>query len=305
MLQEYPNIAADYFAGDVVQQQHHLHYQQGSSDKVYIVCIVQTRSGDFDVYGLYGRRGARLQVSNQGTYGDLKSAGFKMANVVSQKQRKGYNMVGNSVTAQTNVAGPNKKMTPSVQAIVRNARIGPLLGERSVGVIQNALMNDDIIIEPFYDNVDNCHMTDLFYVTMNCDPSIEPGWQIFNTHNGQHVRSEDDMPDDWQVESENRGTVFLAYQTHQKRMALIDLVYVGPTNRYTTEQPWKVRRAMMTEMYRQLFPKRDPYDPGFFCHINEYYHDDKLDIVNKQAGSHFVIRSTEHKMAQTAFVFQA
>lgn len=68
-----------------------LHYQYGTSDKVYRA-EVNMKDGTYTLIGHWGRRGKSLQSQVKGTYRFHWDAIREMHNLASSKQSKGYHV---------------------------------------------------------------------------------------------------------------------------------------------------------------------------------------------------------------------
>ena len=69
----------------------HLHYQEGTSDKVYHLYLTQSLTDDFySVISRYGRRDAGLQQAEKGFDSDLEAAEKEWNRLHRDKLQKGY-----------------------------------------------------------------------------------------------------------------------------------------------------------------------------------------------------------------------
>lgn len=85
------------YDNDHLLERHDLHYQQGESDKVYILTLQQGVIRGEKIYqaiGHYGRRGAHLNINILGNYKQLHNAHDAMHRQMRNKEKKGYQHVG-------------------------------------------------------------------------------------------------------------------------------------------------------------------------------------------------------------------
>jgi predicted DNA-binding WGR domain protein len=66
-----------------------LHYQYGTSDKVY-KAVVTMQDGTYTLTGHWGRRGKTMQKQVKGTFSFHWDAVREMHNLAASKQAKGY-----------------------------------------------------------------------------------------------------------------------------------------------------------------------------------------------------------------------
>ena len=82
-----------------------LAYQQGSSDKVYNVQLVEELSGTYRVDFQYGRRGAALTCGSKIADASLTAAQKVYAKLVAEKTGKGYQVVWEALPANGTSTG--------------------------------------------------------------------------------------------------------------------------------------------------------------------------------------------------------
>lgn len=294
MLQEYPDQDLGYYLSpnEEILSRTDLHYIGGGSDKVYIVLAIHRKqTGDYRCLALYGRRGARLTQSDQGTFTSEIQASNKAVNVISQKMNKGYNKVGQQLAGMPsqNTQGTPKGLNPTPEMYNLSKfkpgtvnTLDPVKNKQKIKNILNSAVN---IIEP-YDELANGN-TGFYYVTFDISAQLKTkGWQIFRSDDLSHAFSEEEIPESATYAIQQLGTVFTAYRTHDDKLALFDIYYLGETNKSLVNEPWKARRTIMTEVMAQLFPSRDPYDRQCFVHLNDYIYEDKEDYVQKHPGAY-------------------
>ena len=66
------------------------HYEEGTSDKVYMACVRKLGGSQWQVVGKWGRRGKSLSSSIKGTYGNEMNARAAQCELFREKTDKGY-----------------------------------------------------------------------------------------------------------------------------------------------------------------------------------------------------------------------
>jgi predicted DNA-binding WGR domain protein len=307
VLYEYTTQALEgrFTPNEKITERIDLHYNKGSSDKVYIIITtINLVTLTYSVTGFYGRRGAGLTVDGKGTFTSHDDAIRKATSIMNEKMKKGYYKVGSQNTASAGTipqAQPTPKNMPvgDLTDTAPTYSIGVVNKETSAKKIENILKNDNLIIEPF-----SLFQNDPFYfVRMYWNSNIQDkGWYVYRT-DGTQAFVESEVPEDVNIAWGQRDTIFLAYRSPNNNLAFFDVYHLGETGKPVQNEQWKARRAMLTVAFGNLFPSRkDLYDTSFFAHINNYIYEDKDVWVQNHPGLYIArdINGT-HKKSAVAF----
>ena len=127
-----------------------LHFQSGSSDKVYELDLVQNASGNWECKFAYGRRGASLNRGTKTPDGGATYAKAQQAfeKIYAEKTGKGYQVVSDDMSpVGANNAGPAPMPTPSARqsllgitpmlpTAIEEARVPELIFDANYGAQQ-------------------------------------------------------------------------------------------------------------------------------------------------------------------------
>lgn len=121
-----------------------LHCQQGGSDKVYIVELKQTTTGNYLVHCHYGRRGGTLNFADKTpspvSYLSAKTIFDK---VVKEKTSKGYQVVSHTrPTGSTPSAAPSNQ-APGPKPVLPGVLMPQLLNHVCEGELESLLDSDE------------------------------------------------------------------------------------------------------------------------------------------------------------------
>jgi len=121
-----------------------LRYQQGSSDKVYIVHLVEDSDGSFRVDFEYGRRGNTLIYGTKEVNISKSRAEIVYSRLIASKEKKDYEIFMTDVgvpSKEKHTPIPKKKSTPSIKLKPQ------LLNEISEGEAVALIYNDDWVMQ--------------------------------------------------------------------------------------------------------------------------------------------------------------
>lgn len=308
MLTGYKDFRYGLPSGAAIVQRTDLHYTAPTSDKVYIVIVSKVEnphSGEttFGVTGFYGRNGANLQCTTVGEYNNLHNAVKSAQKRVDEKERKGYKNLGTSHEASS----PRESLDSSyVQFMLNMAEsINPgseqMLRSHNDAVVQKLLDSDTMILEPLGEaGVQLGSETYLVMFLVNANKGT--GWYVFND-DGNFILFEQENPDDMSVAYQNQNTIYGAYIGYGSRLILHDIYYIGKTATHVGTQPWKVRRAMLSESFSSMFTKRDPYDTSFHAHLLDYVYEGKREYVDKHPDL-YLLKGINENYASNPIAFQ-
>lgn len=286
MLTGYKDFRYGLPSGATIVQRTDLRYHQGTSDKVYIVIaskVENPQSGEttYGVTGFYGRNGANLQSTTIGEYHSRESATIAAQKRADEKVKKGYFRLGTSYEAHSS---PKESLDGSyVQFMLNMAQsINPsskqILRQHLDRITQKLLDSDTVILEPLGEaGVQYGSETYLVMFLVNANKGT--GWYVFN-EGGNFILFEQEDPDDMSVAYQNQNTIYGAYIGYGSRLILHDIYYIGKTATHVGMQPWKVRRAMLSESFGSIFTKRDPYDTSYHAHLLDYVYEGKREYVD-------------------------
>ena len=278
-----------------------LHNTDGNSDKVYIVMITENPSTKiYRVIGFSGRRGSNLVFRDQGDFSDVYSARSKSNRVIAEKRNKGYQDVGTATRPAANPGQGGRKRTSYTIPTAQDCRldhfvigsIDMLDSVKNKRKIENILNSTESVIEPYLNTPSDMPSVELHYyvIYMHIETSTNVrGWHLYRMDTLEHMWSIEDNPDDGQYAEFQRGTVFSGYLRDDGKLALTDIYRLGELDNndmgaVIVGRPWKARRAMLTQVYSQIFPTRDPYDTSQPAHLNEYVYEDKTDYAKNNNG---------------------
>ncbi|ABS83631.1 hypothetical protein 0305phi8-36p071 [Bacillus phage 0305phi8-36] len=309
MLTGYKDFRYGLPSGATIVQRTDLRYHKGTSDKVYIVIASKAEnphSGEttYGVTGFYGRNGANLQSTTIGEFPTKEDATKAAQKRADEKVKKGYFRLGTSYEAHSS---PKDSLDTSyVQFMLNMAQsINPTTIQVSRpytdDVVQRLIDSDTMILEPLGE-AGIQYGSQTYFVMFLVNANKGTGWYVFND-NGNFILFEQEDPDDMSVAYQNQNTIYGAYIGYGSRLILHDIYYIGKTATLVGPQPWKVRRAMLSESFSSMFTKRDPYDTSFHAHLLDYVYEGKREYVDKHPDL-YLLKGINENYASKPIVFQ-
>ena len=296
MLEIYKEIRGYVPDAANIQRRDDLHYNAGSSNKVYIFVIytmqnVTTGGVVYCLDGLYGGYGKRLQVTSIGQFKHLDDATRTLDKRMNEKTKKGYTHLGTGY--------PAKDGTQDLSHLAATLKPGTI-EISSVKMMSEQLDSDQFVME----QVGNIPMRK-GYFNMFAQFKTLPtaGWYIYNIDGTIHS-FEPEAPESMTHALRHEDNVYGVYVPKDEgRLIIHDLYHLGETGKFIGNKPWKMRRTMLTQVFEDIFPSRDPYDNTFYAHLSDYIHKDKKAFVDKNPD-YYIIKSIESTLYTTTHAFQ-
>lgn len=268
---QHENISTIY--DDEIEHRYDLHYDDGNSNKVYIILTVRRYNQDvnevsYHTIGCYGRNGAKLQSKDYGPYNHPSDARDKARELVNQKHNKGYGIVNDETLAKKPSA---KRKADSIFAYINGIRNHIPLQEKMTNI--NYILNsEDFVLEESHK-----------FNTMGIAVLTAPMWIFYDMLSNrigtvpieQHLRDTAHM---------NHLSYFYGYLRLDGTFAIMDPIKFSSIGE-VWDKEWKQRRAMLTTFYTDLYPNvADPYDRKNPVHLNEYYYENKQQHYPQKEG---------------------
>lgn len=297
MLSNYKDLRVYLPNGAKLLRRDDLRYTKGMSDKVYIVVMytMPTKDGVGRVWcvdGIYGRYGNNLQTTAICQASTQTEAQNIMDKRMSEKIGKGYVHLGtgyqNKEDGTHDLSNIAPTLRPGTTEITMMTRI------------EEQLQDDTYIIE----QVGNIPFRQgMFYMFAQFRTIPTAGWYIYNIDGTIHS-FEPEAPGSIQEAVRHQDNIYGVYLTKdESRLILCDMYHLGETGKFIGNKPWKIRRTMMTQVFEDIFPNRDPYDNTFYAHLSDYIHKDKQAYVGNHPD-YYIIKSIEGTMYTTTHAFQ-
>lgn len=297
MLNNYKDLRVYLPSGAKILRRDDLRYTQGRSDKVYIFVhyTMPSKNGGlvYCVNGLYGRYGNNLQVTEICQATSQAEAGHVMEQRMSEKLSKGYVHLGTAYPQR------DETQAQDLSHMARTLRPG-VTEITQAHMMKEQMASDQFIIEQVGNIPFRGGMFSMF-AQFKTIPTA--GWYIYNIDGTIHS-FEPEAPGSIQEAVRHQDNVYGVYLPKDEgRLILMDLYHLGEAGKFIGNKPWKMRRTMLTEVFKDIFPNRDPYDNTYYAHLSDYIHADKQAYVDRNPD-YYIIKSIESTLYNTTHAFQ-
>lgn len=263
-LPAYPTSYFDHLAdlyGPIIFRKD-LHYQSGSSDKVYMVLIVEhkTQPDLFYTFYCYGRNGSRL-TQKQHISSNREDAFKKADEQIESKRKKGYKTIATidkRITInETHPNFPSHMNFPKATVATKELAL---------------LMDKQIVLE--------CTPPVEKWVYIQCsteDLLLYNHKKVFMERRLKHKIMSP-------IIRKHNGSFFVGYLDSNNHIAIVDLLATTDLSHSDiSKRQWRSRRAMLTEIVSTfyqgfLYGSLDLFDPGNPVYLSDYIEEEQEKI---------------------------
>lgn len=277
--------------GATIHRRIDLQFQGGGSDKVYICYAYErqhkTSAGNIITEhvakGYYGRRGASLAENPLGSFKTMTEAANAAESQARKKEGGGgssrytrvndeYGSTGQQTASQIGLM--NAKQNPSQSKLDLSKTKVPKFTLVSPDDFETHLNSDDLMLE----KVDEMKFVFLFLQ--------QNGISVYNRETGDYQSMFTGSTPTFSSKgyTANHGVILEAYKSKTTGNYAITDIIQHPKIIDIEQKMWKIRRAMLTQVMSEIYPKADSYSSKLPIYLNDYWYDDKILAFERLTG---------------------